>query len=107
MTSKPCESKAFLCPRSQTKKLTFDRIRLHLLHLEKHNEKTADIDNKNVEDCLYDRTTLKDKKALPEITLKKGTIMSVDSITSFGGVAHATIDGTQVHTPYAGTFMGT
>ena len=28
--------------------------------------------------------------------------MSVDSIASFGGVAHANIDGTQVCTPYAG-----
>lgn len=46
MTSKPCESKAFLCPRSLTKKLTFDRIRPHLLHLEKHNEKTADFAKK-------------------------------------------------------------
>ncbi|EIG23801.1 hypothetical protein HMPREF1054_0607 [Haemophilus paraphrohaemolyticus HK411] len=39
--------------------------------MEKHNEKTADFANKNVEGCLYDRTTLKDKKVLPEITLKK------------------------------------
>jgi len=39
MTSKPCESKAFLLSRSQTKKITSDRTRLHLLHLEKHNEK--------------------------------------------------------------------
>ena len=107
MTSKPCESKAFLLSRSQTKKLTSDRTRLNLLHLEKHNEKTADFANKNVEGRLYDRTTLKDKKALPEITLKKGTIMSLDSIASFGDVAHANIDGVQVCTPYAGTFMGT
>lgn len=67
---------------------------------------TVDFANKNVEGRLYDRTTLKDKKALPEITLEKGTIMSADSIASFGGMAHATIDGMQVHTPYAGTFMG-
>lgn|GEM_PF-2369282 len=94
MTSKPCESKAFLLSKSQTKKLISDRTRLHLLHLEKYNEKTADFANKNVEGRLYERTRLKDKKVLPEITLKKETIMSVDSIASFDGVAHANIDGT-------------
>ena len=80
--------------KSQTKKITSDRTRLHLLHLEKHNEKSTDFANKNVEGRLYDCTRLKDKKVLPEITLKKGTIISVDSIASFGGVAHANIDGT-------------
>lgn len=67
---------------------------------------TANFADNTVEGKLFDRKTLKDKQALPEITLEKGTIVNEENIASFTGTAKATIDGNVVRTPYAGAFGG-
>lgn len=67
---------------------------------------TANFTDNTVEGRLYDRTTLKDKKALPIITLEKTEIYNDDNQAVYNGVAHATIDGDVVKTRYIGGFGG-
>lgn len=69
-------------------------------------ELTANFADNTVEGRLFDRKNLKDKQALPEITLEKGAIVNEENIASFTGTAKATIDGNVVRTPYAGAFGG-
>lgn len=69
-------------------------------------ELTANFADNTIEGRLFDRKTLKDKQALPEITLEKGAIVNAENIASFTGTAKATIDGNVVRTPYAGAFGG-
>lgn len=67
---------------------------------------TANFVDNTIEGRLYDRTALKDRRALPEITLEKGDIHNINDVATYEGVARATIDGNLIRTRYFGGFGG-